>query len=94
MRSIFAKNVGFQKMGRATGLLGRNSKSTCVLKKRVRGFRYARIDPSNRGVMTKAIFVLPKNTRDHNMTKKRGKQRKFDKTPDQPPLGGQYVNLE
>ena len=58
--------------------VGQKSKSKIDLrlKKNIRDVRYARIDPSRRGVMTGAIFVLPEFTRDHKMTKNRGKPRK------------------
>ena len=53
-----------------------NPKSICALEKSARDVPCARIDPSRRGVMTEAIFVLPKITRGLKMTKNRGKPRK------------------
>ena len=41
-----------------------NPKGICALEKSAWGVPYARIDPSRRGVMTEAIFVLPAITRD------------------------------
>ena len=53
-----------------------NPKSICALEKSARDVPCARIDPSRRGVMTEAIFVLPKITRGLKTTKNAGKPRK------------------